>query len=129
MDTVSILVGAIGAAAGAAIGWFAARLRFAQEAEHLRGQLDKVDKARQQATHQWQQARREVDQLQKDMMARGVVAKPVTKAAPADPEADRRTRAAAAEAALREAASEGPPSAMPAHGFADTQPMTSPGRL
>jgi chromosome segregation ATPase len=127
MDTLAILFAIGGAAVGGAASWFAAKARFGREAETLRSQADKAEKARQLATQQWQQARREVDQLQKDIMARGVArpaATPVRDAAD-----EKRERAEAAEAALAAAMSDSPPSVLPTHGFADTQPMTSPGRL
>lgn len=135
MDTTSILLAVVGAAAGGAGAWFAAKSRFGREADALRAQVDAAEKARQQATQLWQQARREVEQLQKDMLARGVIGKPGATPAPAakqptaaDLEAERRARLAAAEAALSKVAGDNPPSVLP-HGFADTQPMTSPGRL
>ena len=129
MDTISILMAVLGAAVGGAAAWFVAKARGDRAAEALRAQLDRAEKARLQATQQWQQARREVEQLRKDMLAHGAGGKPAAAAAPADPAAERQERAAAAEAALQEAGRDGPPSVMPAHGFADTQPMTTPGRL
>lgn len=128
MDTTSLIFALLGAAAGAAGSWLAAKAHFGREAEGLRAQLDKAEKARQQATQMWQQARREVEQLQKDALSRGVPSRPA--AAPGrDAETERLERAAAAEAAFQSAAGDNPPSVLPAHGFADTQPMTSPGRL
>jgi hypothetical protein len=127
MDTVAFILALGGAAAGGAASWFAAKAHFGREADTLRAQADKAEKARQLATQQWQQARREVDQLQKDMMARGV-SRPATTPA-GDAVDERRERAEAAEAALAAAMSDNPPSVLPTHGFADTQPMTSPGRL
>jgi hypothetical protein len=128
MDIVSIILAVVSAAAGGAASWFAAKARFGREAESLRAQADKIEKARQIATQQWQQARREVDQLQKDIMARGI-ARPAAAAPARDAVAEKRERAAAAEAALAAVRSDNPPSVLPPAGFADTQPMTSPGRL
>jgi hypothetical protein len=125
MDTTSLLLAAVGAAVGAAISWFVANARFGRRADVLKAQIDKAEKSRQQSAQMWQQARREVEQLQKDALARGVPVKP--SAAPErDLEAEKRDRTAAAEALL--ATTDGAPSVLP-HGFADTQPMTTPGRL
>ncbi len=133
MDTLTVasIVGA--AAAGAGFAWLAARRHFGAQLDELRGQVDKADKARQVATQNAQQMRKQIDQLQRDSAAgpasRGAAATAAVAARAPDDALARALRAKAAEAMLDAAASAEAPAA-PAHGFADTQPMsTIPARL
>ena len=87
----------------------------------LTQRLDKVERARQTAIQQSQQARRQIEQLQKDLAAQIKARSDATAArhrAPPEP-APRESPRDLVEALLD---AEGPPS-RPAHGFADTMPL------
>lgn len=87
----------------------------------LMQRLDKVERARQAAIQQSQQARRQIEQLQKDLAAQIKARSDALAArhrAPPEP-APRPSPRDLVEALLD---AEGPPS-RPAHGFADTMPL------
>lgn len=93
----------------------------------LMAQLARLDRARQQADQLTQQARRQIEQLQKELTAQRQARAELATRRRATPSPATTARAPDADKAAREAlerALEGAAAPqLPAHGFADTQPM------
>lgn len=107
------------AAAASAAG--AARWRYGRHAAALLARLDKLERARQLAGEHTAQARRQIEQLQKEVAAQHKARAEARMARKRESMPDAGDRTVRIEAP----ADSGPPPSLPAHGFADTLPMTS----
>lgn len=109
MNAMQLSMALLAALASMVIGALAGRWWVGRRVPELRARIDKLEHARSQAVQHAAQMRRQIEQLQKGLAAQ------------------HRARAEARSARKRElsdsldAATER--SALPAHGFADTQPM------
>ena len=126
MNTAQWLLVGFAALTSAAIGACAGRWWYGRRTMELLVRLDKLERARQIAGQHAAQARRQIEQLQKDIAAQHK--------ARADARASRRRelnetldaasdRTIRVERAASDAADDGDRPVLPAHGFADTQPM------
>jgi hypothetical protein len=119
---------AVACIAAGAVAWAAARWWYGRNIVAGKTHIAKLEKARQFAEHQTGQARKQVERLQKEL---ATAQRQASAPQPAKPATTAAQRAAAAETALAAAASPATraapgrpaPAALPANGFADTQPM------
>jgi hypothetical protein len=121
MDLSLYVVPALVGLVMSALTFGACHLVHRQRMRELSQRLDKIERARQTALQQSQQARRQIEQLQKDLAAQIKARSDAAAArhrAPPEP-APRESPRDLVEALLD---AEGPPS-RPAHGFADTMPL------
>lgn len=127
MNTVQWLVVGLAALTSAAMGAWAGRWWSGRRTLELLSRLDKLERARQTAGQHVAQARRQIEQLQKDVAAQHK--------ARAEARASRKRelnetldatsydRTIRIERPASDAADNGGAPVLPAHGFADTQPM------
>lgn len=119
MNTMTLFFLLCTATALTALTWWGAAWWYGRKVSELQGKLDKTRKAAAQATAA---TRRQISQLQKELAARMNPGKDKGSAAPT-PERDAAADLAARKQALLDDDTFDRTIRLPAHGFADTQPL------
>jgi septal ring factor EnvC (AmiA/AmiB activator) len=121
MDTQTWLILALSCLAACAATWGACQWWFKRRLSELDRKLDKLDKARQLASQQSTQARKQIEKLQTELAAQHRSSVRSQTASQRAQNAERALEAAGGGAATRPT--------LPPNGFADTQPMSGVGGL
>ncbi len=118
MNAMLLLMAGFAALASAALGALAGRWWYGRRIAELLARLDKLERARQVAGQHSSQARRQIEQLQKDLAEQH---RARAEARSARKRELSQSLDAAEQRTLRLDPAERP--SLPAHGFADTQPL------